>query len=331
MSIFESESTTVNTRDTALLSFKDCPNRCIDGYYVDPYKHEKIKCKYCQEMREKMVKDSLKDAESNQTLKQYLRIPESIRSYGFDAEKFFTPIALKELDEGNVAEIKKELSSLISNISLGNVPDYSVCIYLKDYAEPLQFIYAFLVRSYLAGLKTLPVMNTHYLRKLRLLDTLEGLEEKDGNYSKKDIEGKLEYTDLLEADILVVSVDDGMEGTEFQSVKGIVQLRGSQSKPTVVVTRKDLFKTAKYTYAYDENNDTYIPTYSSPKRVAIKTKDDALREKLEEQAKREDEKNNKNEPSKPTNTYYKSNKSTEPTNIVKRTNEVNMQDIQKMF
>lgn len=36
--------------------FCKCPNGCIDGYYVDPYKHKKLRCEYCSSLVKEDVK-----------------------------------------------------------------------------------------------------------------------------------------------------------------------------------------------------------------------------------------------------------------------------------
>ena len=66
------KSNTFETKEGSLVSFKDCPNHCIDGYIINPYSHKKVICDYCMNKRRLSVRDGLKSVTDKKSISEIL-------------------------------------------------------------------------------------------------------------------------------------------------------------------------------------------------------------------------------------------------------------------
>ena len=85
--IFNSKETLESSGN--MLSFKDCPNRCIDGYYVDPYRHKRVKCLYCEQKRIDIARNKIDvlDMSTNKNIEKSLNLPSYVNGINFDVEE----------------------------------------------------------------------------------------------------------------------------------------------------------------------------------------------------------------------------------------------------
>lgn len=270
MSIFQKTLEKVETTDTSILSFKDCPNRCIDGFYVDPYKHKKIQCDFCKDKREKMVKQGLDDESSHKTIKALLKLPSTFSGVNFSIDNMLIKEDIPNLDPIGLDIVKVNLEQCVNDIAVGSLPTYSILFELGNCFHISQFICAYLLRSYLAGLKTCPLISGYDLVKLRQFSN-EYIEDK---------EMTLTYADVLDADTVLVFLDKGSGYAETTATSGLVELRGMKDKATIVVTSKMRGET-KYLYTKTSESfdslKSYGITYSNKKRDILELQEDSVK------------------------------------------------------
>lgn len=205
-----------------ILSFKDCPNQCIDGYYFDPYKHRRIKCDYCESKRRSMVKDSLVTKEDNETIYTKLHLPKSFAGVdSFNVDSVIPEFAQTHMLKDSVSSIKSELTRLFNDISVGVVSDHSILFNLGKKAFESNFIYAYLLRAYQAGVLVSPYVTDYDLSRLISGDT-EGYD--------------FTYNSLLHSDVCVVVILSGASINNVNIVKGLMQARAHYDKSTIIFT-----------------------------------------------------------------------------------------------
>lgn len=208
------------------LSFKDCPNHCKDGYYVDPYKHKKILCPYCSDKRKEAIQYGLQDKKTNKSIEEILNLPSSFSGINFSVDTVIPNFMLKNLEEDSVVQVKEKLRSLMNDISVGVVPDYSIMFNLGDKAVENNFVCPYLLRAYNSGKSVVPMINLIELCSLR----------NDMENGIKPINGELSYMDLLNREVCVIVIDTGATRYSINAVKGLMQLRANRDLSTIIFT-----------------------------------------------------------------------------------------------
>lgn len=221
----ESKPAIKNEKDTFfnkdLVSFPDCPNKCVGGYIFDPYTHTKKVCSYCSNKRSNVVRHDIIDKESGQTISEILKLPISFAGKSYQADTVIPTFARKSIEEDSLEKVLVELRNLINKASVGELPEYSLMFNLGKYACENNFIYPFLLRVYKAGLSVAPMLTSLELMKLRSLYE-DGLDSSFGDY--------------LDKQVCVVVIDAGANYKEVMAVKGLMQLRANRYLPTIIFT-----------------------------------------------------------------------------------------------
>lgn len=263
--IFEEETKVVESRGS---SFTDCPNKCIDGYYIDPYQHKRIKCMHCAEQRELLVRKSITD-KSGKTIEEMLNIPPAFSGINFESSSVLPKYALKNLEEDSVADVRTKLTELVNKISIGDLPNESILFNLGKKAFENNFICPFLLRAYNAGLSVVPMLSISELARLRV-------DYERGN----DIED-ISYKDVITRDVCVIVIDAGVTFNNIGTVKGLMQQRANKGLCTIIFTN--------YWGSYisdlcteDEEHVLNLATLYSVKYI---NKDKEVEEKVKEQPK----------------------------------------------
>ena len=249
--IFEKEERSVSYNyDTS--SFEDCPNKCIDGYYVDPYQHKRIKCLYCANKRKQVVKETLVFDDSEETIADKLNLPRSYIGYGnYTINGVLPESSQKLMKKDSVNKVDAVLRDLINNISVGVVSEKSYLFNLGKKSFDNHFIYSYLVRAYMEGLSVSPFITSYDLHILRL----------ESEMLKED--SLLAFRSLLKTDVCVVSIDAGASKQCINAVKGFMQLRANNLKPTIIFTN------AWNNWVKDLCVDEDISTYNLATLVSI--------------------------------------------------------------
>ena len=163
--IFKTEH--FETANNSLLSFKDCPNHCVDGYYVNPYTHKKLLCEYCRDKRKSMVVTQNREEVSGDTISALLRIPQSLQGYTCDINTVFPELKNDVRNEEDLEEVKTEMNTLMNGIAVGTLPEYSILFDLGVKTFENNFIYPYLMRAYMEGLSVAPFLTSYDVCRLR--------------------------------------------------------------------------------------------------------------------------------------------------------------------
>lgn len=211
-----------------LISFKDCPNKCIDGKIFDPYTHKKTICSFCEDKRMRFARGDLKDSGTGKTISEMLNLPTSYIGNEYDEDLVIPQFARKELKEDSVSLVLEKMKELMTDMSIGKLPECSIMFNLGKKANEANFVYPYLIKGYVAGRTLVPLVSLPDLCQLRL--RYEGSPFSIGTY--KDYT----YNDLIERDVCVIVIDAGATNVSLLAVKGLVQLRSQKLKPTIIFT-----------------------------------------------------------------------------------------------
>lgn len=213
-----------------LMSFEGCPNGCRDGFYVDPYKHKRVRCEYCYELRKKLAKSAVA-VEGGASIAKVLRLESSFMGYGnFDADSLWPSARINRLEVGSVSFVRFVLQRLIEQVSVGEPVKSSILLNFGGNAHSQNFISPFLVRSYISGILTAPRLTSRDLINLR---SKEAGTLQSGLLSVYE---DLWYNDMIKADTCLVYIDSAAGEQGFMAAKGLMQLRSWEGKGTIILT-----------------------------------------------------------------------------------------------
>lgn len=217
-----------------LMSFDGCPNRCTNGYYVDPYLHKRVRCEHCFELRKKLVVEQAY-LDGGKRLTDILRLQDNYTgNQNFDVDALIPKSQLQFVEPRSVEFVKAVLRGMVERVSLGEKIMSSVVINLGRVAHSQLFIAPFLMRSYVSGLSTVPFITALDVVRLRSMQTSD-------NFPSHWLElyTDLTFDDLLESDTCLVYIDAGdgrSKEHELMAVKGLMQLRAWNGRSTIILT-----------------------------------------------------------------------------------------------
>lgn len=231
--LFEPNQGVVKTSNS-ILSFSDCPNKCIDGYYIDPYKHKRVKCTYCENKRKQLAQSKVQ-LEGDKSIQTLLNIPNMLSGYG--SLQFATIIPINS-QYFSFEEPINYMQSLFEKASSGDCSEESLLFNLGKVSCVRNFINPYLMRAYIGGATVSPYITArdvfNLIRKeAGLLAINDGVVT---DYIDDYIVSNLKYNDLLTSDICVVHITTGSLYTQVRAVKGLMQMRASNNKSTIIFT-----------------------------------------------------------------------------------------------
>lgn len=245
------KSDTYEASDLGMTSFKDCPNKCIDGIIINPYTHNKETCSFCQEKRRDLIKYNYKSKSDGKTLEEILRLPKSFSSTSYDIDTIIPSSAKKELVKTSYETVLDELKSLMTIIKGRSLPKHSYLFNLGKKAYEGGYIYSLLASAYISGFDVAPCLSAFEIVDLR--------QRAERGYEAKDI--GVSFNDLINKDLVVVVIEAGATPFSILSVKGLMQLRAFRELPTIIFTNH-------YNSGVLDLCDTF-PTYNLAKYCSI--------------------------------------------------------------
>lgn len=235
----------------------NCPYHCAKGVLFNPRTHKASRCPHCAQLRQEEVYDRLSSVD-NTPVEQKLGLQERVCSkteYSFDS-LFRGSVNL--LEESSLSDVKQQLDDLVSLVSLGDLPKYSMFFNLGSRVYEQNFVNPILIRAYLAGIEVAPLQTVYSIAKMR-----RSVESQ--NYEEKELVE--EYENCLNASLCVVVIDEGVTKSGADSIKGFVYQRGRLGKPTILLT---LSNATCVVYDFPTSEDDY--DYCVPKMISVKYK-----------------------------------------------------------
>lgn len=203
-------------------SFDDCPNRCVDGMYVDPYLHKKLRCPYCYDKRRELVTgDAI--LEGDDTLISKLNLPACLSGDVLVVSSLIPKASMKFLVPETVTDVCQKLEGFYQDITVGVLPESSLLINLGKKSFEANFVSPYMLRAFQAGVSVAPYVTD--------MDVFEAF-----NNGKPSIPSLI-YIDLIEADLCVVQILASASRDTTFAVKGLMEFRANKGKSTVIVTK----------------------------------------------------------------------------------------------
>ncbi len=113
----------------------------------------------------------------------------------------------------------------MTKISVGELPDHSYLFNLGIKACENNFIYPYIMRAYIEGIKVAPFVTSYDISYLRRNEEI-GYET----------EYSFTYNDLINKELCVISIDAGAQNSAILAVKGLMYLRANKGYPTIIFT-----------------------------------------------------------------------------------------------
>ena len=223
--ILQSQVVKIEPRKS-MVAFKDCPNQCIDGFIVDPYKHKKVQCEYCEKKRKELVFQ--RGTTENTDISKLLNIDKSFIGITFDVDSVIPDYAKKVITPASLTRVNEAMEDLLAKASVGELPEYSILFNFGAKCNEMNFLYPLLTRYYLAGVSLTPLLSCIDIALLR--------NSVDNQFMGYEDPTELTYMDLMKRDLCVINIDAGATKANIGAVKGLMQLRARQRKPTIIVT-----------------------------------------------------------------------------------------------
>ena len=216
----------------SITSFTDCPNKCIDGYYIDPYKHKRIKCNYCEERRKQLAQNQV-ELDGGKDIRHILNLPTSFAGFGnFNIDLVIPEKLKKDITSESLSSVSNILNNLLSGVAVGDASEESLLINLGLNAYPSNFIYAYLMRAYISGLTVSPYLTARDVF-LMLKNETESINDDVLDLGENI---SIRYKDLLNTDICVIHITTGANYAHVRAVKGLLQMRAHNDKSTIIFT-----------------------------------------------------------------------------------------------
>lgn len=205
----------------ATLSFRDCPNKCVEGKIFNPYTGRSRLCPYCEDKRKNLIRGNklLKDGSK---ITDILNLNLSVTGNSYNFDLVLPEFARDLLVKPSVDILSSEMDNLINKSNLGDLPTESKLFNLGSKVFWEYFINPLLLNYYREGRSVAPLsFPTDIIDKRNRFEM--GIDSSD-------------YNVLVDSDICVVLIDAGVSATGLSAVKGLMQIRGYKSKSTIILT-----------------------------------------------------------------------------------------------
>lgn len=201
--------------------YEDCPYGCnANGMLLDASIGKLVPCPHCsKKKRELMAQGYVEEAETDTKvpLNTILGIQSDYLSTRFVYDAIVPEGERIFMEPDSVDWQRSEAEELYLALSIGQLPDTSLCFGLGVKGRIDVFAYPLLAKAYLSNLTVSPFIScTEYCRKAyHLADDI-------------DI--------FLNSDFVVMLLNDGASLADLSSAKGLMQSRALKGRPTVFVT-----------------------------------------------------------------------------------------------
>lgn len=200
--------------------FDDCPYNCnSSGLILDTNQGKLIPCPHCSKKKKELLKMGYVESEEDLQVpvSEALGVKNEFLSTKFVYESVIPDGESVFLESESVKWQKEEAENLYLGLTVGTLPEQSLCFGLAVKGRIDRFAFPMLSKAYLAGLKVSRLVSCSewYRMRLNLSDEVE---------------------DFLDSDFMIMLLDEGFTVAEIASAKGLMQARALKGKPTVFVT-----------------------------------------------------------------------------------------------
>lgn len=202
--------------------FDDCPYNCnVNGMVLDDNMGKLVPCPYCSKIREGMLKSGeALDEETESTMPIWEALGIKNNQYLSDRFVYETIIPEQELvylSQETIDKQKEVSEEVYLGLTVGNLPEASVCFGLTRVGDAEKFAYPMLAKAYASGLT---VGKLYTAREIN-----EGF-----------LDQTIKSSDLYNVDFLMVFFSEDSDNACAHTVQGVLQGRSLKNKPTVIVT-----------------------------------------------------------------------------------------------
>lgn len=222
--------------------FEDCPYNCnMFGKLLDPNTGNMIDCPHCSKLKKEMLaKGVAVEEDENRTLPlaELLGIKSKYLSKNFVFDTLIPEGECLFLEDDSIDFVKRETEALYHTLSLGELPEYSVCFGISIKGRADRLAYPLLATSYLKGLSVGKFITCSELSRLQL-------------------KGSEEYDSYISSDVQIILIGEGSTKGEISCAKGLMQSRALKGKPTIFITTWTI-EACSLTLGYLDDTDNML-------------------------------------------------------------------------
>lgn len=203
------------------IRFDDCPYGCnSNAKLLNPDTGTMEDCPYCSERRKALMKSGVAidvDTGKEEDLWKLLGVPKRYITSKFVYDSVVADHERAWLVEDSLSRQEEEIQEVIDNLLLSELPEYSVCFGLPIGGRVENIIFPILSTAYKQGFSVCKSVSASMFNRLLL-----------GQDSSLDA--------YYNSDIVVILINDGCSYADIDTVKGLLQTRALNGKPTIFVT-----------------------------------------------------------------------------------------------
>lgn len=211
----------MNVYKIAKNHYDDCPYGCnVNGMILDSSVGKLVPCPHCSKRKkELMAQGCVEEVETD--VKVSLNSVLGINSE-FLSARFVYDSAVPEgerlfMDSESIEWQKGEAEELYLALSIGQLPETSLCFGIGVKGRVDIFVYPMLAKAYLNNINVSPFIScSEYCRKAYNLDDAVDL--------------------YMNSDLVIMLINDGASLADISAAKGLMQTRALKGRPTVFVT-----------------------------------------------------------------------------------------------
>lgn len=200
--------------------FDDCPYGCNEnGMLLDTNSGKMIPCPHCSKRKKELISKGVAETEENDVLplSSLLGIENA-----YLTDRFFYDSVVPEgesvfIEPESLDQQRDIADDLYLSLSVGNLPEYSMCFGISIKGRIDRFAYPMLAKAYLSGITVGKFISCSEFNRL-VFKMNESVD------------------DLYSCDLLLMLINDGSNLAEISSAKGLMQTRALKGKPTIFIT-----------------------------------------------------------------------------------------------
>lgn len=195
--------------------FEECPYGCNEkGMLLDVKLKEMVECPYCSKKRKEMVSESTEESED---VKKLMGFEDEFLSGVFSVDGVIPEAEMERYNQDSVSMLDDFVKDIITRFRVGEPLEESVCLGIGEKGNFMKLAYPLSVEAYKAGYSV-----SRFIAANELAYIINTLQDEIDSY----------YGD----DLVIILLNDGITKSVLSSMKGIMQVRSINDKPTIFIT-----------------------------------------------------------------------------------------------
>lgn len=189
---------------------------CSNGQVFNITTRKLEPCPECKLIRQEEVRENTAK-DTGQRLEDLLGFEGRLLNSELEMASIIPEVERPFLEQESLEFVEEQVDKVFGCLVRGEAPSESVCFGLGIKGKFDRLVFPMMIRAYRQGLKV------H-----RFLSVLE--------YNRLVQQEDPEVSDIINADVVFLLINEGLSNAEISAAKGLMQIRGIRGKATIFVT-----------------------------------------------------------------------------------------------